>query len=56
MNLLHLAPDIQEQILFLPPIQNGRDRSYVDSLQPLAAILDWHVQRRRWNEIYASAW
>jgi hypothetical protein len=26
MNLLNLAPDIQEAILLLPPIVRGRDR------------------------------
>jgi hypothetical protein len=25
MNLNHLAPDIQEAILFLPPVTQGRD-------------------------------
>ena len=25
MNLLHLAPDIQEAILFLPEVTEGRD-------------------------------
>jgi hypothetical protein len=25
LNLIHLAPDIQEALLFLPPIQRGRD-------------------------------
>ena len=55
MNLRHLAPDIQEQILFLPRIQEGRDRIHVESLQPLAATLDWQVQRRRWNEMRAPA-
>jgi len=34
MNLLHLAPDIQERILFLPRIQKGRDRIHMESLQP----------------------
>ena len=26
MNLLNLSPEIQEEILFLPPILDGRDR------------------------------
>jgi len=55
MNLLHLAPDIQEQILFLPQIQKGRDRIHLESLQRLVAILDWQVQRRGWHEMLASA-
>ena len=49
MSLLHLAPDLQEQILFLPRIHKGRDPIHLDHIQRLAAILDWHTQRRRWN-------
>jgi DNA invertase Pin-like site-specific DNA recombinase len=48
MNLLHLAPDIQEQLLFLPPIHRGRDPILLHQLQPLAAIPDWNRQRRKW--------
>jgi hypothetical protein len=51
MNLLHLAPDIQEAILFLPGVGRGRDPVYLEQLQPLTAILDWRTQRRRWKEI-----
>jgi hypothetical protein len=49
MNLLHLAPDLQEKILFLPRVQSGRDRIHLDELQALTALLDWQEQRRRWN-------
>jgi hypothetical protein len=48
MNLLHLAPDIQEQLLFLPPIHTGRDPILLHQLQPLAAMADWNRQRRKW--------
>jgi hypothetical protein len=51
MSLLHLAPDLQEQILFLPPILKGRDPIHLEDLQTLAALLDWQEQRRRWNEM-----
>lgn len=35
MDLLMLAPDIQEALLFLPPVRKGRDpiNEYVQSLQ-----------------------
>jgi hypothetical protein len=49
MNLLHLAPDLQEQILFLPPVLKGRDPIHLEDLQTLTAVLDWQEQRRRWN-------
>ena len=48
MNLLHLAADIQEQILFLPPTRHGRDPIHLAQLQPIATTLDWSQQRRLW--------
>jgi hypothetical protein len=49
--LLHLAPDLQEELLFLAPVKQGRDAIYVEQLLPLTAILDWRIQRRRWDEL-----
>lgn len=51
MNLLHLTPDIQEAILHLPRTTQGRDRLILRDLQPIAAILDWRKQRKRWHEL-----
>lgn len=48
MNLLHLAPDIQEQILFLPPVESGRDPIHERMLRDLTRVLDWRKQRRVW--------
>ena len=48
MNLLNLAPDIQEAILFLPPVTQGQDPLYERQLRPIMAVLDWKKQRRRW--------
>jgi DNA invertase Pin-like site-specific DNA recombinase len=48
MNLLLLAPDIQEQILFLPPTHRGRDPIGLAQLQPITRALEWNQQRRRW--------
>ena len=36
MNLLMLAPDIQEAILFLPRVERGRDPIRLQQLQPIA--------------------
>src|SRR5262249_42618459 len=49
MALLNLAPDLPEQVLFLPPTQRGRDRPPLPARWPLAALLDWREQRRRWQ-------
>jgi hypothetical protein len=54
MNLLRLAPDIQENILFLPRVRRGRDPIYLEHLQALTALLDWQSQRRCWNEIVSA--
>src|ERR1700736_6688505 len=49
MNLLLLAPDIQEQILFLSSTSGGRDRGRLAQLQPITRIPDWNQQRRLWT-------
>ncbi len=50
MNLLMLAPDIQEQILFLPTTQAGRDRVKECHVRPIAAQLSWSKQRAAWRD------
>ena len=47
MKLLNLAPDIQEQILFLPLIQGLNERN----LRPIASRIDWAEQRRLFRKI-----
>ena len=54
MNLLALAPDIQEALLFLTRPARGRDPVILADLQPLAATLDWKKQRRRWQRLVAG--
>lgn len=49
MNLLHLAPDIQEEILFLPPVAEGRDPVTERDLRGVAAVAGWGEQRRVWR-------
>ncbi len=51
MNLLNLAPDIQEAILFLPRTLRGRDPIILWDLQPIASTMDWRKQRRKWQEL-----
>lgn len=51
MNLLNLAPDIQEAILWLPRTESGRDRIILQQLQPIASTLDWRKQRRMWGDV-----
>jgi len=51
MNLLHLAPDIQEEVLFLPRVSDGRDPITERDLRPIAAEADWERQRTRWRQV-----
>lgn len=50
MNLLHLAPDIQEEILSLPRIESGGDPFTERELRPIAAVPDWRKQRVAWAD------
>jgi hypothetical protein len=54
MNLVHLAPDIQEAILFLPRTQRGRDPVKLAQLQAVARVSDWSEQRRLWRNPFAG--
>ena len=54
MNLLQLAPDIQEEILHLANRPRGRDRIHLAQLQPIASELDWRKQRPLWRQISDS--
>jgi hypothetical protein len=55
MNLLHLAADIQQGVLFWERPARGRDPIHLARLQPIAAKLDWGKQRRLWRELLAVA-
>jgi len=54
MNLLHLAPDIQEELLFLPEVTSGRDPIHERMLRPLTALIDWREQRDAWQQLRAG--
>ena len=46
MNLLCLAPDIQEAIIFLPRTTQGRAPVTERTLRDVAALPDWAAQRK----------
>ncbi|MBI1955069.1 MAG: hypothetical protein HYS38_01600 [Acidobacteria bacterium] len=46
MNLLNLAPDIQEMLLFLPPTSAGRESITERDLRQMTAIVRWDRQRK----------
>jgi DNA invertase Pin-like site-specific DNA recombinase len=53
--LLNLAPDIQEEILFLGPEEAKLLRISEPSLRKLSSVLDWEQQRVLWR-IQRQAW
>ena len=50
-NLLLLAPAIQEAILGLPLVTNGRDPVSERQLRRIVAETDWNEQRALWSEV-----
>ncbi len=55
MNLLHLAPDIQEEILFLPRTNGRRAPLSENMLRPITHVLDWGKQRKMWEKVRKKA-
>jgi hypothetical protein len=54
MNLNHLAPDIQEELLFLPRVMMGREPLHEKALRPVAAKTSWNQQRALWRRLHAT--
>jgi hypothetical protein len=53
MNLLHLAPDIQEDVLLFPRPAHGKAGVTERRLRAIAAILEWRGQRVLWRKVRA---
>ena len=50
MILLELAPDVQEEILFMTSL-TGRERISAKAVLPIARLLSWQEQRHAWKEL-----
>jgi DNA invertase Pin-like site-specific DNA recombinase len=50
-SLLNLAPDIQEEILFLRPEEAAQFRISEPSVRRLSATLGWNQQREQWRTL-----
>ena len=55
MNLLHLSPDIQEEILLLPRSEGCADPITEKMVRPIAAIPNWRKQRALWGELKGTS-
>ena len=51
MTLTLLAPDLIEEILFLPRIEQGREPLVLGDLQKLTQEASWPEQRRLWKKL-----
>jgi hypothetical protein len=49
LSLLHLAPDIQEALLFHSCPERGRDNLGLRNVLPLTKVWEWHKQRQMWR-------
>lgn len=54
MNLLHLAPDIQEQILHLPVVTDGRDPVVERHIRRIVHHNSWATQRSLWEQVQTT--
>jgi hypothetical protein len=50
--LLYLAPDIQEQILFLPPVKGINERN----LRQVVDTIEWEEQRKLFQTVTERCW
>jgi hypothetical protein len=54
VNYTLLAPDIQEEILHLPPVERANDRLSEHQVRAVLREPLWPEQRRRWREIVGA--
>ncbi len=54
-NLTLLTPDIQDAILFLPPVQHRPDTITERDLRPIAGEPDWTRQRMLWAALLSQS-
>ena len=54
MKLVWLAPDIQQDILYLPPTPIGRYPLSETAIRRIANVLSWADQRRAWLQLKES--
>lgn len=55
LNLLYLAPDLQEWLLWLEPIRKGRDCVNEHTLRRITGVYDWQLQREAFRKILSDA-
>jgi hypothetical protein len=51
MRLIYLAPDIQVELLYLPPVPTGRYPVSETAVRKIANLLSWVEQRDQWAQL-----
>ena len=51
MKLVWLAPDITQEVLYLPPALGGRHPISEVALRRIGSVLAWEKQRSLWNQL-----
>ena len=51
LQLTHLSPDIQEELLFLPPTSHGPDPLLERHVRAVARLVDWEQQKQRFRAL-----
>ncbi len=54
MSLNHLAPDLQEFLLFLPRVIRGADPIQMRQVISITKVSDWNEQRSLWQHLRNS--
>lgn len=54
LNLTLLAHDIQEELLFLPRVREGKAAIHEKLLRPIAAEVDWTKQREMFDALHSE--
>jgi hypothetical protein len=54
LNLLHLAPDLQQRLLWLEPNPKGREQIHERALRRISRLYDWRLQRLAFEAIVSK--
>lgn len=54
LNLLHLAPDLQQRLLWLEPNGKGRERMHEAAVRRISRVYDWRLQRLAFEAIVSK--
>jgi hypothetical protein len=53
MELIWLAPDIQQDLIYMRPTLSGRCPISEVAMRKIAGLLDWSTQRQQWSTMRA---